>query len=141
MRKLPRRVFNACRKILFNHLDIPTYNDLAKERPPVEGFSIQPTIVGGEKVSGEFLAARVSGSFGDYVDIMSGNISKHYSNHNKEGYNNEYVAIIDSYDGAQHLETENGATSVLSFSSTVFSEATINGGMSTSSPSNILTWG
>ena len=48
--------------------------------------------------------------------------------------------LIDSFDGCEHKNSEEGITSITSFSSTLFSHKTFMVGYSTNQTSNILTW-
>ena len=85
--------------------------------------------------SNEALAcSRLYGSWRNYFDIM---VSKHTKkNRNLVGN----IAIIDSYDGAIHSNSDKERCNIVSFSSQVFSNGTVTSGISTASSKNILTW-
>jgi len=50
------------------------------------------------------------------------------------------IAIIDSFDGANHFVTEDGSISVMSFSSQIVSPQIIQQGYTCAQSINILTW-
>ena len=50
------------------------------------------------------------------------------------------IGVINSFDGAQHVNTDEGITNVTSYSALLFSNETVFNGISTAESSSILTW-
>ena len=50
------------------------------------------------------------------------------------------IAIVNSYDGAIHSNSDKERCNIVPFSSQVFSIGTVSSGISTASSKNILTW-
>ena len=50
------------------------------------------------------------------------------------------MGLVDTFDGAQHLVTDEGITDVTSFSSLMFSNNSYSNGNSIAEYGNILTW-
>ena len=50
------------------------------------------------------------------------------------------VMVLDSFDGARHVETKKKTVSIISFSSQICGKCTVNNNISTGSSFNILTW-
>ena len=77
------------------------------------------------------------GNFGDYLELMK-------NKHTQQGRNineNEKMIVIDSFDGAEHLKSKKKITSIISFSSTMFTPNMLNKELvSKGSSLNILTW-
>ena len=80
-------------------------------------------------------AARIDGCYDDYVVMM---VKKHKDgNIDLKGS----VIVVDSYDGAEHHKRRNTKSSIVSFSSQMFSTSTLKSGKTTPTHSfNILTW-
>ena len=81
--------------------------------------------------------ARIDGGYGKYVSLMvETNVKK-----GRDIGEGEDIIVIDSIDGAEHLKSKKKITSVISFSSSLFSSAWIQEGSLTAGTSvNILTW-
>ena len=60
-------------------------------------------------------AARIKGTFGDYVNIMKKKWEK-----GGESFDLSDAIILNSIDGAQHLKNEHGHTDVISYNSQLF---------------------
>ena len=80
------------------------------------------------------LAAKISGSYEDYLKMMENK----YRTKNKILKHD--VLVIDSYDGAIHTNTSKGRESIISFSSQMFSQSTVESGDTTAKSLNIMTW-
>ena len=78
---------------------------------------------------------KIKGKYIDYVTLMIQKLEQ-----NKVTFNSGMVGVIDSFDAANHNITDTGGTSVISYSSQVFSADTISQGYTTSKSLNILTW-
>ena len=50
------------------------------------------------------------------------------------------TGVLNSFDGAQHLNREEGVTSVMSYSSSCFSRESIVSGIGAAASDQILTW-
>ena len=86
-----------------------------------------------EKVSGSML----NGGYSKYIELIE---TKHKS-HGRHINTNEETIILDSFDGAEHLKSSKKITSVISFSTTLYSPSWIrNEIISAGSSLNILTW-
>ena len=88
--------------------------------------------------SGEILTGgKMVGSYLSYIATMA-------LNHNDKGRSipeNSDVIVIDSFDGAEHSKSNKKRTSLITFSSQLFTPQMINLGKVTCGSSlNILTW-
>lgn len=79
------------------------------------------------------MATKIEGKYIDYIkNIYIKNLNK--------STNSEDLIVIDSYDGAEHLNTGKRNTSIISFSSTMISTSYIAKGEDAASSFDILTW-
>ena len=76
------------------------------------------------------MAARIEGGYSNFCSMM---LQKHQEVGTKLEGN---VLVLDSYDGAEHKQTKNGCTSIISFSLQIVSTQTAP----SASSNNILTW-
>ena len=80
-------------------------------------------------------SSRIFGNYETYLDIL---LDKQ-KDKGRTIHGN--VAVIDSYDGAIHSNTDKQRCNVVSFSSQIFSNSLVAGGhISTAASTNILTW-
>ena len=87
-----------------------------------------------EKMDGAVL----DGGYGGYIEMLE---KKHENNGRVVSADDENVVIIDSIDGAEHHRSNKSVTSVISFSTSLFSPNWINSREVTAGSSlNILTW-
>ena len=80
--------------------------------------------------------AKLTGDYGDYISLIE-------SKHRKKGrqIDAESTFVIDSIDGAEHHKSKKSITSVISYSSTLFTTKWINEQTTKAGSShNILTW-
>ena len=78
---------------------------------------------------------RTQGMYDDYIMLMA---KKYHEQDNTNSY--KIMIIMDRYDGAEHRNTKDKRTSIISFSSQMFGKDTIVSGVSTANSLNILTW-
>ena len=79
--------------------------------------------------------ARIQGVYDDYIILTDQ--TYHQQDNTNLGKN---VIMMDSYDGAEHKNTNEKRTSIIFFSSQMFSKDTTVSGGSTAKNLNILTW-
>ena len=102
----------------------------------------------GEKCTSTALvqhAAKIDGDYDYYVNKLLmkkfGQINLLSSTNFRNRNTSSILGLIDTYDGAQHVVTDAGITNVTSYSTLLFSNATITRmGKSNSESGNILTW-
>ena len=82
----------------------------------------------------EIVSGKIKGSYRKYIDL----IIKKYEDHNIPL--KESLISIDSYDGAQHANSNKGRTNIVSFSTQLLSGDTIRSGKSSAGSFGILTW-
>ena len=82
----------------------------------------------------EIPIARIDGVYEDYLLLMA-------KQHTDKGRPLKgSVVVLDSYDGAQHKQTDKGNVSIISFSSKLLTAASIKSGCDAGSSLSILTW-
>lgn len=82
----------------------------------------------------DLYGAKVDGIYDDYVRLM---IDKH-NHHNRQLKGS--VILVDSYDGSEHHKRRDKKSSIVSFSSQMFSHSTVKDGATPAQSCNILTW-
>ena len=81
--------------------------------------------------------AKIDGSYEDYLKIL---VQQHGARGRVDNVNEEMIGI-DSIDGAEYLKSEENVTSIISYSSQMFSLSMITENkISAGSSTNILTW-
>ena len=91
----------------------------------------------GKKKLEKNFSAKLEGGFARYLGMMREKLERIGVPVTTE---KGVIGVIDSFDGAEHKNSEEGITSVTSFSSCVFSLDTCLNGLTTSQSVNILTW-
>ena len=98
-----------------------------------EETALMSTGDGGEIITG----GKIVGGYPCYVEMMA---SKHRK-YNRNIPENADVIVIDSFDGAEHAKSNKKRTSLITFSSQLFTPEMINlGEITCGSSLNILTW-
>ena len=144
---------------------LPSYNKLVMSRPNIssisfdllrregEGEETTPAIIdtGNEELdltlalrmtsqnanSNQIHGAKIDGSYSDYIKLMK---TKHQRKGRKVEDNNQAI-VLDSFDGAEHLKSKKEITSVISFSSVLFTPRwIIEKAVLAASSLNMLTW-
>ena len=86
--------------------------------------------------SSDVVGARIEGDYSWYVKYM---VDKHTQDQRENSGNK--MMIIDSYDGAEHVNTATRKIGIISFSSKFLSKTIIeSSGSSAGSSLNIMTW-
>ena len=89
-----------------------------------------------ESTSDSIEGAKIEGGYENHMKLLM----EAHRLKGREIKNNE-VIVLDSIDGAEHLRSKNRITSVISFSSTIFTSKWLNEGhVSAGSSQNMLTW-
>ena len=77
---------------------------------------------------------KIHGKYDDYLEMLK-------AKHSRLGRELDGdIIVLDSYDGAEHRWTLKKKTSIISFSSQLFTPAIVNSGLSAAESVNILTW-
>ena len=143
------------------NVPLPSYYMLTKNRPKLEDMSLttlpslQITNSGREecdeaedddiemsliKISNsgdEITGGRIIGRYEHYLELL---VQKHV-NFDRKICAGDDLIVIDSFDGAEHSKSNKNRTSLISFSSQMFTPSLINSGTITAGSSlNILTW-
>ena len=114
---------------------IPIINKMREEskHKEIDSNAISDAITSVKNKS-DVVGARIDGVYSDYINMI---VDKQLSSERKLEGN---AIVLDSYDGAEHLNNCKSKTGIISFSSQVFSGSTINYGSSSAKSCNILTW-
>ena len=139
----------------------PSFYTLTKSRPRIESLKIIPLPTDFDEIDntdeGEIDENFASVSLDDLIDAIESSdenlpSSKIYGTYTDfvnmmlEKHRDKAInivgnaAVLDSYDGAVHSNSDKARCNVVSFSSQLFSNSTVAGGASTASSKNILTW-
>ena len=81
------------------------------------------------------IGVRIVGGYAGYVKYMVDRHTQH-----QRVISGHKMMIIDSYDGAEHVNTSTQKIGIISFSSQLLSKSIIESGASAGSSLNILTW-
>ena len=146
---------------LTNVKKFPSFYTLTKSRPRIESLKIVPLPTDFDEVDntdeGEIDENFASVSLDDLIDAIESSdenlpSSKIYGTYTDfvnmmlEKHRDKAIdivgnaAVLDSYDGAIHSNSDKERCNVVSFSSQLFSNSAVAGGASTASSKNILTW-
>jgi len=78
---------------------------------------------------------KIKGTYNNYIVMLQNKFKK-----NGVCFDASLVAIIDSFDAANHLITDMGTTSIICFSSQLVSARTVSKGFTSTESLNIFTW-
>ena len=147
-----QRGYNHMRKLLIDYdfiskESLPTYYRIHTLRPKVEEFVVKsqciysddPTASDTQSTDNQVVAAKLHGSYTDYVNILSKRCKRKLQDDSANMYN-EKEMVLDSYDGAHHTNNVKKKRNIISFSSQVLSERTVHQIGSSAESANILTW-
>ena len=80
---------------------------------------------------------KIEGIYKDYLKIL---VQQHEARGRVDNVNEEMI-VIDSIDGAEHLKSKKNVTSIISYSSQMYSPSMVTENkVSAGSSTNILTW-
>ena len=147
-----QREYTHLRNLLIEHNliskdTLPSYYHIQKLRPKVEEFVVKSqciycddqTTTDIQSKTDEAVAAKLEGSYPDYVKILKKRCKRKLTDDSANRYNKKEM-VLDSYDGAHHTNNVKKKRNIISFSSQVISERTVNQIGSTAESANILTW-
>ena len=118
-------------------------------RSPYDGDALSMNVVEPQDELGELIMCskkdkiigpRIDGTYGDYMNLMK---QKHRDNGQiiEDGAEGDSVIVINSIDGAEHLKSKKTITSIISFSSIMFTSKWVQSkAVFSGSSRNILTW-
>ena len=140
---LPSSILSTDANISFQNIDISAIDESTNEATSIPKIDIDldeemeflqtAQVKDGDNIEG----GKLKGDYGEYLQIMR---NKHAERGTKIA-DNEQTIVIDSFDGAEHLKSKKKVTSLISFSSTMFTPNQMNKKQVTVGSSlNILTW-
>ena len=135
-------------------LKVKSYEDLIKYRPAVEPFSIDLTrhtididaamteeeallSTAKDDYGGGVSGGKIEGEYKNYLQIL---LKRHEAKVRKVDDNEEMI-VIDSIDGAEHMKSKDKVTSLIGYSSRMYSPSMIKNEIVTAgSSTKFFTW-